>query len=151
MTNGNDAGGLTLKERLVRIETAIDALVTAVNALQIKTSNVQTRLATAGSIVAVTVSLIAGYTVWQDEGAQTQSRTELCQYIQHKDNAARQTELESTRLVFKSFKELVNTPEKAQLVYEQNRNDYEALRSQQPSFCPLYDVPPFPSLTEFKD
>lgn len=143
-------GDLTVKERLDRIDHKIDGLTAAVTELKVAGSSLSAKVATGASILAIMVSAIVGLQVWQGDQGQDRNRAELCSYIRVKDNAARQDEIASTRLIFHSFKELVNTPEKARIAYEQNRDHYDALQDAQPSFCPLYDVPPFPPLAEFK-
>ena len=144
-------GDLTVKERLDRIDHKIDDLTNAVTELKVAGSSLSSKVATAASILAIFLSGAVGLNVWQGDRGQDRNRDELCSYIKIKDNQARQDEILNTRLVFTNFKDLVNTPQKARLVYEQNRDDYNQLQDAQPSFCPIYEVPSFPPLEEFRE
>lgn len=143
-------GDLTVKERLDRIDSKIDLLANSVTELKVAGSSLSAKVATGASILALFLSAAVGLNVWQGDRGQDRNRNELCAYIKIKDNQARQDEITNTRLVFTSFQELVNTPAKARVVYEQNRDDYNQLQDAQPSFCPIYEVPSFPPLEEFR-
>src|SRR6266705_4930025 len=100
----SDSGGSNLRERLERIETAIAALTEAVGGMQVRLSTTASRLAMALSVAAILVSGFAGFNLYNRAEASATARSELCEYIKHKDNQARQDRITGTRLLFHGFK-----------------------------------------------
>lgn len=83
------------------------------------------------------------------------NRGELCEFIDSEHNRLRADIVRGERLLYQvpAFRVLVASPVAEVAAYDLAKNKYESVRASRPSFCDglrRNDVPPFPSLQEFK-